>query len=46
LIDQLGFQLQDVDVGDNVPRTVSLNLDTGQVEVKRGQPTVSGAARR
>ncbi|MCZ8076869.1 MAG: chemotaxis protein CheD [Paucibacter sp.] len=46
LIDQLGFQLQDVDVGDNVPRTVSLNLDTGQVEVKRGQPTVPGAARR
>lgn len=37
LIDQHGFQLQDVDVGDNVPRTVSLDLPSGKVEVKRGQ---------
>ncbi|RQO62689.1 chemotaxis protein [Paucibacter sp. KBW04] len=37
LIDQHGFQLQDVDVGDNVPRTVSLDLPSGKVEVKRGK---------
>lgn len=37
LIDQHGFQLQDVDVGDNVPRTVSLDLPSGKVEVKRGR---------
>lgn len=36
LIDKYGFQLQDVDVGDNVPRTVSIDLGSGKVELKRG----------
>ncbi|MEL4179541.1 chemotaxis protein CheD [Roseateles sp. PN1] len=36
LIDQHGFQLQDVDVGDFVPRTVTLDLPSGKVEIKRG----------
>jgi chemotaxis protein CheD len=39
LIDQHGFTLQEVDVGDNVPRTVHLNLSTGEVHMRRGQPT-------
>jgi len=46
LIDRLGFQLQDVDVGDSIPRTVSLNLSTGQVDVKRGQTTLMPPPRR
>nr|WP_295079769.1 chemotaxis protein CheD [uncultured Roseateles sp.] len=36
LIDEHGFQLQDVDVGDFVPRTVTLDLPSGKVEIKRG----------
>lgn len=36
LIDKHGFQLDGVDVGDNVPRHVSLHLKTGLVSVKRG----------
>jgi chemotaxis protein CheD len=36
LIDKHGFQLDGVDVGDFVPRTVILTLATGQVEVRRG----------
>jgi chemotaxis protein CheD len=35
-IDRHGFQLQGVDVGEDVPRTVRLNLATGEVEMKRG----------
>lgn len=35
LIDKHGFQMQDVDVGDCVPRTVTIDLPTGRVEVKR-----------
>ena len=43
LIDQNGFQLQDVDVGDNVPRTVSIDLGIGRVEVKRSiNPNITG----
>ncbi|MDC8785960.1 chemotaxis protein CheD [Roseateles koreensis] len=42
LIDQHGFQLDGVDVGDNVPRHVSMDLRTGLVGVKRGQPAQSG----
>jgi chemotaxis protein CheD len=37
LIDQYGFQLVNVDVGDNVPRTVAMDLVTGDVQVRRGQ---------
>lgn len=36
LIDQYGFQLQGVDVGEDVPRTVTLTLATGEVEMRRG----------
>ncbi len=35
LIDKNGFQMQDVDVGDCVPRTVTIDLPSGRVEVKR-----------
>jgi chemotaxis protein CheD len=35
LIDKYGFQLDGVDVGDNVPRTVLLDYALGQVDIKR-----------
>lgn len=35
LIDRYGFQIQGVDVGDDVPRSVHLVLATGEVEVRR-----------
>jgi chemotaxis protein CheD len=36
LIDRYGFQLQGVDVGEDVPRTVTLTLASGQVDMRRG----------
>jgi chemotaxis protein CheD len=36
LIDSYGFQLQGVDVGEDVPRTVTLDLRNGEVGVRRG----------
>jgi chemotaxis protein CheD len=51
LIDRCGFQLNSVDVGDDVPRTVTLDLTNGAVQIRRGQPIVrpplpaAGAAR-
>jgi chemotaxis protein CheD len=36
LIDQHGFDLQAVDVGDFVPRTVTLDMHSGQIDVRRG----------
>ena len=36
LIDRHGFQLQGVDVGEDLPRTVKLTLATGEVDMKRG----------
>ena len=42
LVEQHGFQLEGVDVGDNVPRTVTLDLATGVVTMNRGTPTHSG----
>lgn len=36
LIDQYGFQLQGVDVGEDIPRTVTLELSSGEVTMKRG----------
>jgi chemotaxis protein CheD len=36
LIDRWGFQLQGVDVGEDVPRTVTLTLATGEVAMRRG----------
>ncbi|OYT88431.1 MAG: chemotaxis protein [Burkholderiales bacterium PBB6] len=38
LIDQFGFGLVGVDVGDNVPRIVRMSLIDGSVEMRRGQP--------
>jgi chemotaxis protein CheD len=35
-IDRHGFQLDGVDVGDHIPRTVTLTLGTGDVQVRRG----------
>lgn len=42
LVERHGFQLEGVDVGDNVPRTVTLDLRTGVVTMNRGAPTNSG----
>jgi chemotaxis protein CheD len=36
LIDRYGFQLQGVDVGEDVPRTVTLTWADGNVEMRRG----------
>lgn len=36
LIDQYGFQLDGVDVGEDVPRTVTIKLATGEVDMRRG----------
>ena len=36
LIDQHGFRLQSECVGDSVARQVSLNISTGEVQVRRG----------
>lgn len=37
LIDHFGFQLQDVDVGEDIPRTVTLHLPSGEVQMRRGK---------
>mgnify|MGYP001157891598 FL=1 len=37
LVDQHGFQLVGVDVGDNVPRTVRLDLRSGEVQMRRSE---------
>lgn len=37
LVDRYGFQIQGVDVGEDVPRTVTLTLSSGEVEMRRGQ---------
>jgi chemotaxis protein CheD len=37
LIEQHGFQLDGVDVGEDIPRTVTLTLLTGAVEMSRGK---------
>lgn len=39
LIDQYGFQMQTVDVGGTDPRNVTIDLHSGQIVLKRGQPT-------
>jgi chemotaxis protein CheD len=36
LIDRYGFQLQGVDVGEDVPRTVTLSWADGRVDMRRG----------
>ena len=40
LIERYGFNLQSVDVGDCVPRTVTLDLGNGKVHVSRGRGTL------
>ena len=45
LIEHYGFQLVAVDVGDEVPRNVSMDMRTGVVDMRRGQPR-SGLTRR
>jgi chemotaxis protein CheD len=42
LIDELGFELVNVDVGDHVPRNVSLNMSNGDVDMRRGAPIRRG----
>ncbi|MDT9001716.1 chemotaxis protein CheD [Paucibacter sp. APW11] len=42
LIDKHGFQLDGVDVGDYVPRSVSLELPSGLVQIKRGGTPPAG----
>lgn len=42
LIDKHGFQLDGVDVGDFVPRSVTLDLKTGAVEMRRGNAPGQG----
>lgn len=37
LIDHYGFALQDVDVGDHVPRNVSMTFPGGVVQMRRGK---------
>lgn len=37
LVDQFGFQLMGVDVGDHVPRTVELDLRSGEVRMRRSE---------
>jgi chemotaxis protein CheD len=36
LIDHYGFQLDGVDVGEDVPRTVAIDLASGRVDMRRG----------
>jgi chemotaxis protein CheD len=36
LVDQFGFQLEGIDVGEDVPRTVTLKLASGEVDMRRG----------
>jgi chemotaxis protein CheD len=38
-VDRWGLQVQGVDVGENVPRTVTLSVASGAVEVRRGRGT-------
>jgi chemotaxis protein CheD len=36
LVDRYGFEIQGVDVGEDVPRTVTLSLASGEVRMRRG----------
>lgn len=38
MIDRYGFQIDGIDVGDDVPRHVSIDLRSGLVDVRRGPP--------
>jgi chemotaxis protein CheD len=42
LVDRYGFEIQGVDVGEDVPRSVTLTLASGEVDMRRG----TGAAPR
>ncbi|MBL8336525.1 MAG: chemotaxis protein CheD [Rhodoferax sp.] len=41
LIDHFAFSVEAVDVGDNVPRTVTLDIATGKVVCRRGRPQLN-----
>ena len=43
LIDRHGFELVNVDVGDHVPRTVNLNMSSGEVDMRRGASLKRGS---
>jgi chemotaxis protein CheD len=43
LIDRHGFALVNVDVGDNLPRHVTMDFGSGQVHMRRGAP-ITGTA--
>ncbi|HET8870463.1 MAG TPA: chemotaxis protein CheD [Aquabacterium sp.] len=45
LIDRYGFMLQNVDVGDHVPRNVSMTFPDGTVQMRRGMSMKSPKAR-
>jgi chemotaxis protein CheD len=51
LVDRYGFQIQGVDVGEDVPRTVILTLASGEIDMRRGvgaapQHHLQGSLRR
>lgn len=46
LVDQHGFQLDGVDVGEHVPRTVELKLASGEVSMRRGSTMKAAVARK
>ena len=39
LVDRYGFEIQGVDVGEDVPRSVTLTLASGEVDMRRGSGT-------
>ncbi|MDE2078664.1 MAG: chemotaxis protein CheD, partial [Burkholderiales bacterium] len=45
LIDQYGFALVNVDVGDHVPRNVVMTFPDGKVEMRRGKSMKASHAR-
>ena len=45
LIERYGFALDGVDVGEDVPRTVTLTLATGEVSMRRGAGTAAAPLR-
>jgi len=42
LIDKYGFSLEGIDVGEDIPRTVSIDIASGQVDMKRGTGRAGG----
>lgn len=42
LIDRYGFSLEGIDVGEDVPRTVSIDIASGSIDMKRGTGKAGG----